>query len=112
MKTELLVGDGITKELPVHLESHSWRKIGLVIDKGLYDGNDYAREIVELLENELECVVLLINEMAEPTYDYLDEVKTRFSEHDLDCFVGIGGGSTLDLSKGCAILKTNYGNKF
>ncbi len=109
MKTELLVGKGIAGELPAQLKSHSWGRIGLVIDKGLYDGNNYAREIVALLENSLERVVLLVNEMAEPTYDYLDEFKTRFTEHDLDCFVGIGGGSTLDLAKGFATLKTNEG---
>jgi len=109
MKTELLAGDRIARELPVHLKSRSWRKIGLVIDKGLYDSNDYVKEIAQLVENELEHVVLLLNEMAEPTYDYLDEAKTRFDGHQLDCFVGMGGGSTLDLSKGVATLKTNDG---
>jgi len=109
MKTELIVGDGSARELSTHLKSRSWGRIGMVIDKGLYDGNDYAREIVGLLENELERVVLLVSEMPEPTYDYLDEVKTRFNEHTLDCFVGIGGGSTLDLTKGCATLQTNEG---
>ena len=84
MKTELLIGDGIARELPVHLKSRSWRRIGLVIDKGLYDGNAYSKEIVKLLESELERVVLLVNEMAEPTYDYLDEVKARFDEYNLD----------------------------
>ena len=78
MKTELIVGDGSARELPAQLKSHSWGKIGLVIDRGLYDGNNYAGEIVALLEKKLEHVVLLINEMAEPTYDYLDEVKGRF----------------------------------
>ena len=109
MKTELILGDGSAKQLPAHLKSRSWGRIGLVIDRGLYDGNNYAREIVELLESSLERVVLLVNEMAEPTYDYLDKVKERFAKDALDCFVGIGGGSTLDLSKGCATLKTNEG---
>ena len=47
--------------------------------------------------------------MPEPTYDYLDKAKAVFSNPVLDCFVGIGGGSTLDLTKGLAVLKTNKG---
>ena len=77
MKTELIVGDGSARELPSHLKSRSCGRIGLVIDRGLYDGNNYARDIVALLEKEMERVVLLVNEMAEPTYDYLDEVNSK-----------------------------------
>jgi len=110
MKTELLVGNGIAQDLPKQLQSRSWEKIGLVVDKGLYDNNDYAKEIIELLENKLDEVVLLISELPEPTYDYLDKVKTTFDGSDPDCFVGIGGGSTLDLTKGLSTMKTNEGD--
>jgi len=48
--------------------------------------------------------------MPEPTYDFLDEVKGNFEKYELDCFIGIGGGSTIDLSKGLATLKTNKKN--
>ena len=67
MRTELLVGNGIAGELPGQLKSHSWDKIGLVIDKGLYDVNNYAREIVTLLEKSMERVVLLINDESVDT---------------------------------------------
>ncbi len=109
MKTELIVGEGSATGLPEQLKANSWNRIGLVVDKGLYDNNNYVKEIISLLEGSLERVVLLVNQMAEPTYDYLDEVKARFADGELDCFVGIGGGSTLDLAKGCATLKTNQG---
>jgi alcohol dehydrogenase len=109
MKTDLRAGERSASGLPELLGANSRERIGLVIDKGLYDNNDYCQEIATLLNDSLGQVVLLINEMAEPSYDYLDEVKSKFTEHDLDCFVGIGGGSTLDLTKGCATLQTNKG---
>ena len=109
MRTELIAGEGSARELSIQLKNRSWNNIGLIVDKGLYDNNDYARGIVESLETSLENVVLLINEMAEPTYDYLDDIRTRFEKDDLDCFVGIGGGSTMDTAKGCAALQTNKG---
>ncbi len=109
MKTETVMADGIAKELPDYLAAHGWSRIGLVVDRGLFDSNEYARDIVEMLQQQLESVVLLISEMPEPTYDYLDREKAPFQACELDCFVGIGGGSTLDLTKGLATLTTNPG---
>ncbi|MCX5811395.1 MAG: iron-containing alcohol dehydrogenase [Proteobacteria bacterium] len=109
MRTELFAGNGIAKELPEKLKGLGWNRIGLVVDKGVYRGNGYANEIIDLLEKSMEKVVLLVSEMPEPTYDYLDKAKTDFESSDLNCFVGIGGGSALDLTKGLATLKTNKG---
>ena len=109
MKTELLVGDGIAKDLSMYLKNNQWNKIGVIVDDGLFENNTYAKEIVERLKDEMELLVLLISALPEPTYDYLDEAKTKFKDQDLDCFVGIGGGSALDLTKGLATLKTNAG---
>lgn len=109
MRTELFSGDGIAKGLPQHLKNNSWSKIGLVVDKGLADNNSYTAEIIDILNKDLDLVILAYCELPEPTYEYLDTVKGEFELHDLDCFVGIGGGSTLDLTKGLATLKTNKG---
>ena len=37
------------------------------------------------------------------------EFKKKFSGKSYDCLVGVGGGSTLDLTKGMAVLLTNEG---
>lgn len=109
VKTEMLSGKGIAKNLPEHLKAHSWRKIGLVIDQGVHEHNAYVPEIIDLLKKDLEQVVVFISDLPEPTYGYLEDTKRQFEEHPLDCFVGIGGGSTLDLTKGFATLQTNEG---
>lgn len=109
-KTELLIGNEIAQDLPKHLGDNSWSNIGVVVDKGVYENNNYVSELVTLLEQQMNQVILLINEMPEPTYDYLDEVKGKFEEGELECFIGIGGGSTMDLAKGLATLNTNKKN--
>ncbi len=109
MKTELLSGNGIAEELPKYLKSNAWNSIGLVVDRGLFEKNNYAKEVLKILKEELKEVVLAINEMPEPSYDYLDRMKSKVRDYDLDCLVAIGGGSTLDLAKGLAVLKTNEG---
>src|SRR3989339_102599 len=109
MRTELISGEGIAFDLPTYLKANKWKNIGLIIDKGLYDNNDYIEEIIEILKKEMGQVELLVCTMPEPTYDYLEEVKKQFIRQKLDCFVGVGGGSTLDLTKGLATLQTNEG---
>lgn len=109
MKTEMQIGDGITTRLPEFLKSNGWDKIGVVVDKGLFENNNHCKKVVNNLKSDLMQTLLLINEMPEPTYDYLDEVSSMFGGFKPDCFVAIGGGSTLDLSKGLAVLKTNEG---
>jgi len=109
MRTEMLVGEGIAKDLSKHLKVNAWNKIGLVIDKGLFENNQYVINVVENLKSNLTDVVLFLNSMPEPTYEYLDAASEKFRNVDLDCFVAIGGGSTMDLSKGLAVLKANKG---
>jgi alcohol dehydrogenase len=109
-RTEMVLGDGVARSLPERLRVFGWSKIGLVVDGGLYKSNEYVKEIMDILNKEMETVVTLHAEMPEPTYDYLDTQKSLFETHTLDCFVGIGGGSTLDLTKGLATMKTNKGD--
>lgn len=109
LRTEMKVGDGISEQLSGHLKDNGWTRAGVVVDKGLYENNDYAVKIVEQLGQGLSEIVLLVCDLPEPTYDYLDDVKAKFKERELDCFVGIGGGSTMDLTKGLSTLQTNDG---
>lgn len=109
MRTDIRIGMNVSENLPDQLTVDNCRRIGCVIDKSLYDCNEYVKRIVSLCENRMDNVVLWMNEMPEPTYDHLDEAKKVFEGHDLDCFVAIGGGSTIDLTKGLATLMTNAG---
>jgi alcohol dehydrogenase len=109
MKTEMLVGQGAAMKLPELLRERSWTKPALVVDKGVLEHNAYARQVIENVRQELDGAIVVPSEMPEPTYEYLDIAKTRIDGKSIDCIVGIGGGSTMDLSKGLASLATNPG---
>ena len=48
---------------------------------------------------------------SEPSYEELDkEIKNIKKIKNLDCIIGIGGGSTIDFSKGIALLYKNKGS--
>lgn len=46
----------------------------------------------------------------EPTYENLNLIKKKFLKNGFEIIVAIGGGSTLDFSKGLSLLLKNKGN--
>lgn len=107
MKTEMLAGHGAAGKLAALLRARKWSRAAIVVDGGVHEHNPYARTVIDMLMRELDSAVLVKCEMAEPTYDYLDTAKKPLEGLGLDCVVGIGGGSTMDLAKGLASLATN-----
>ena len=109
LKTEINLGESAALNLAMKLQECFYHRIGVVVDEGLFNGNDYVRQIVAKLEREMKFVQFYLNTMPEPTYDHLDKAKMAFADEQLDCIVGVGGGSTIDLAKGIATLLTNEG---
>ena len=110
MRTEILTGSGIVSEkLSETLIANNWKRVGCIVDKTLLESNKYAELVTQTLQAKIGDTVVFPNEMPEPSYDYLNEVDNLLKSHDFDCIIGIGGGSTIDLAKGLAVLKTNEG---
>lgn len=95
-------------ELSDFLQERGYSYVGVVVDAGLM-ANPYFVEMYKFLTQRAEVVQQLVNEVSEPTYDYLDHATKEFRNKNLDCLVVIGGGSTMDLAKGISVLLTNPG---
>jgi alcohol dehydrogenase class IV len=109
MRTEMLVGQSEAMKLAALLKERGWSKPALVVDRSVLERNAYAKRVVDEVKKELSEAIVVLSEMPEPTYEYLDLAKSRIDGKPVDCLVGIGGGSTMDLSKGLASLATNPG---
>ena len=104
------LGAGSALGLPLTLSALGLQRAGLVIDRTVAG----QAAVQAVLEHWKAAGLQLIHQFEartgqEPDYGYLDLVSTEFRGKSLDVIVGIGGGSTLDLAKGVAILMCNPG---
>ena len=111
LKTNVRFGVDKSSKLGDHLVELGFKNTVVIVDKNVYE-NYYVDDIYTGLdENDLSVHTIIYDEKGEPTYQYLDKVfyenKTAFG--NLDCIVGIGGGSVLDTAKGLSVLSTNLG---
>ncbi len=112
LKTKLKFGPGEGLNLGKYLKEMGFKRIAVIVDSKVYQ-TDYLRAIIDNLarENFEGIKIWEYNFKAEPDYDSLDRVKIDFMDEVgqpiVDCFVGIGGGSVIDFSKGLATLVVN-----
>jgi len=101
LRSNTLAGPGAARELPARLSG----RVGLVVDEAVAAQSGFA----PLRDGLAPALVYEARSGAEPDYDYLDEVAAVFRAAPVDVVVGAGGGSTMDLAKGVAILLRNPG---
>lgn len=108
--TDAVFGVNRYQDVPQLLIDRGWTRPGLVIDRAVA-ATHAARDLVERLksafgEPPLTCEA---DTRSEPDYDYLDQCTSFFRGGGLDCLIGVGGGSAMDLCKGICVLLTNPG---
>lgn len=103
--TEVLFGSKSRDRVFDVLDQNNWENIGVVID-----GNLRGLPLFEGFLDKISLRKSLVTancEISEPTYNSLEDVRTDFCKPSLDCIIGIGGGSTIDMAKAMAVLVHN-----
>tara|TARA_B100000989_G_scaffold68850_1_gene48010 strand:- start:29681 stop:30736 length:1056 start_codon:yes stop_codon:yes gene_type:complete len=86
---------------------HEYSRVVYIIDHFFTNKNILSS--IEISENDQ---ILFADTREEPRAEYIDELKEKVINHHNDlpvAVIGIGGGSTLDISKAISILLTNPG---
>lgn len=106
LNTNVNYGADSRKKLFDILLGEKWVSVGICIDKNIVDIPIFS-EILDKLESQsTNCLVQEID-ITEPTYDYLESIRSNFVDEKLDAIIGMGGGSALDVAKGIAVLINN-----
>ena len=105
LNTNVLFGADKIFEITEFISVRKYKKIAVIIDFRV-DKSAYWQVFKKKLNKSAELSVYFINRKMEPTYQYLDEVRIEFAKK-LDCIIGVGGGSTMDVAKAISVLTAN-----
>ena len=98
-------GAGCRKKINQIFIENDYKSVCIIIDHALVNTpliNDYL--------NSLKCDLKIIKcDISEPTYEKLEQKRSEIKNQNIDVFIGIGGGSALDMAKGLTVLYTNDG---
>ncbi len=105
---KLVFGPGALKELPACVRDAGGSSVLLVTDRGLIRAGHAARATA-LLEAAGIPVALYDHAHENPTETDAATCRDFAREKKFDCFVALGGGSSMDTAKATNFLLTNGG---
>jgi len=113
ISSRIVSGEGQLNNISNFLEDRGFKHPAILCDQNLYESSSYVKSCIENLQQALDLVLFFYDYPFEPSYQFIDKLNERIKEHsgmkEIDCWIGIGGGSAMDSAKVLAILATNDG---
>ena len=106
--TQLKFGNGAVEELDWELKRLGLRKILLVADPRLRRLGITER-VTEIIARAGVEISVFESILVEPTIESLGEAAAFASSQDVDGFVALGGGSTIDTAKVANLIRSHGG---
>lgn len=106
-KTRVVISQALSQDVSAIINEEKSGGIGLIIDENVVNLKE-VKELVEELESKTRLFLKIIK-VFEPTTDMVNEVSSWFREKEIEFFIGIGGGSTIDLTKAVSVMVVNPG---
>jgi hydroxyacid-oxoacid transhydrogenase len=104
--TPVKFGPGASQDVGWELRRLGVTRVMLVTDPGVA-ALGHPERIAGLIEAEGIQVVVFDRARVEPTLESLDEAARFALEHDVDGFVSVGGGSSIDTAKVADLISTH-----
>ncbi|MCL2181613.1 MAG: iron-containing alcohol dehydrogenase, partial [Treponema sp.] len=94
-------GAGSIKKLPDILNEQKVKKPMLVTDNGLVKAG-IAQRIIDVLGKAQFPYVVFTDVEPNPSVNTVNKIQRLYIEQGCDCFIALGGGSSMDAAKGAA----------
>jgi len=107
-KTKVICGPGSLRELSTALRSTKSRNPLVVTDPGLAKSGTLDKLLKEI--GSVEGVEAFTDVFEDPTVGLIDSVAEKLVQKKCDSVIGLGGGSSLDVAKGAAVVAANGGS--
>ena len=107
-RTRLAFGAGSVARVGEFAREAGAKKVLLVTDAGIVAAG-HAGRVQSSLEAAGLRVTLFDKARENPTTKCVDDCVAVARAEEIDCIVGLGGGSSMDTAKGCNFILTNGG---
>lgn len=108
LRTRVLFGPGSLSRLGEAVRDIGARRVLLVTDPGVAAAG-HAGRAVQILTDAGVHVAVFDGVQENPTSVHVERCVEFARPHNIDCIVGLGGGSAMDVAKGCNFIYTNGG---
>lgn len=105
----VIMGMGSLSTIPDELSLLNAKKILIITDKGLVKSG-VVKKLERVLKSASIGYVIFDGVEADPNYEIVYKTENIVKEHSIDTIIGIGGGSSLDITKVTSIVATNPGD--
>jgi alcohol dehydrogenase len=107
-RTHLVFGVNCIEQVGALAKNLPAKKILLVTDRGIAAAG-HADRVHQILESENLRVSVFADVQENPTTRCVENCLRVAKQNNIDAFIGLGGGSSIDTAKGCNFLLTNGG---
>lgn len=106
-KTKIFISDVLSEDVFDILKEEQSKRILILADEHIADSEE-IKKLIKLLEGKIPVYFHRLKSI-EPTTDIVNEYTAKFKKDNFDMFIGIGGGSTIDLTKALSVMVVNEG---
>lgn len=107
--TELITGLGSVEKVGEKARELGANKVLVVTDKVLNQNGLVDKVLIPLKKADLH-VDIIDEVIPEPPFENLEQISSKIKSEGYDLFVGLGGGSALDVTKVLSVMMTNDGD--
>ncbi len=108
VSSNVIFGKDAVKELPKMLKGYGAKNVMAVYDAGVKMAGIAEKVMAEAQKANVKITVF-DGVMPNPTNEAVEEAAALAQKEEIDVFVAVGGGSSIDLAKAVNILMSNPG---
>ena len=108
VSSDVTFGKNAAKELPRILKEFKAKNVMVVYDAGVKMAGIAEKVLAEVEKADVK-VTVFDGVIPNPTNEVVEEASEIAQRENIDVFVAVGGGSSIDLTKAVNILMTNPG---
>lgn len=105
----IMFGTGLTTQTSSVMKDIGARKAIILSDVNIVKAG-VVDKVTDSLKSEGLSFDQMILDVKEPDMSVAREVAKFARNHEFDCVIGVGGGSSMDMAKLMSIMKTNPGD--